>query len=92
MDVEESGGKVGERVTAIKIEKELDNCLTPEPRVFRDGVRCRRGPDDAHPRRRVHRAQDRLLHGLCRARPPVPPREQNYIQVTISTNKLIVYV
>ena len=55
LDVEESG-KVGERVTASQTGKELDNCLTPEPRVFRDGVRCRRGPDDAHPCRRVHRA------------------------------------
>ena len=50
-------------------------------RVLRDGVRRRRRPDDAHSRGRLQRAEDRLLHGVRRARAAVPPREQDHLQV-----------
>ena len=43
-----------------------------ESRLLRDGVRCRRRLDDAHPCRRFLRAQGRLLHGMCRLRTAIP--------------------
>jgi len=54
------------------------------PRVLRDGIRCRRRPDDAHSRRRLLRAQGRLLHGVRCPRIAIPPRKQNYLQVTFN--------
>ena len=50
-------------------------------RLLRDGVRCRRRPDDAHPRGRLLRTQGRLLHGLRRPRLAIPSRKQNHLQV-----------
>lgn len=59
-----------------------------EPRMFCDGVRGGGRPHDAHPRGRVHRAPDGVLHGLRGARSSVPAREQNYLQVTCLSSLL----
>ena len=53
----------------------------PLARVFRDGVRSRRRPDDAHSRRRLLRAQGRLLHRMRRPGTAVLARKQNHLQV-----------
>jgi hypothetical protein len=60
----------------------LSSPIDQVPRVLRDGIRRRRRPDDAHSRRRLLRAQSRFLHGLRCPRIAIPPRKQNYLQVT----------
>ena len=58
------------------------HCLSSEPRLLCDGVRCWRWLDDAHSCGRLHGAQNCLLHWVCRPGPPVSSREQNYLQVS----------